>query len=187
LIWLWAFPGFVIVVILSWIVSRIRAYRRFFSDAHFLEVSQGVPPLKAAALDRMIAPNNKDEALAPSDPRILVTSAGVAFFYTIQHVENRFIHHYSVSEAGRITAAALGETYTLFVAKLLGVPFETLKLGMGQSGVRHAEFILSDAEQSEFAARATPEMSAAEVKAFHRECMEARERLRWKQLEEDAA
>jgi len=182
--WVWVFPGFVIAVIFLWIVSRIRAYRRFFADAHFLEVSQGVPRLKAAALDKVIAPD-EDEALLPSDPRALVTSAGLAFFYTIQHVGNRFVHHYSVSEAGRITAAALGETFTLFVAKLLGVPFEALKLEMGQSAIRHAEFILSDAEQSEFAARATLEMSAAEVKAFSRECMEVREHLRWKPLVED--
>ena len=184
MMWVWFIPGFAIAVIFLWIVSRIRAYRRFFADTHFLEVSQGVPRLKAAALDRIIAPN-EDQAPSPSDPRALVTSAGLAFFYTIHRVENRFVHHYSVSEAGRITAAALGETYTLFVAKLLGVPFGTLKLEMGQSAIRHAEFILSDAEQSEFAARATLEISAAEVKAFSRECMEVREHLRWKPLEED--
>ena len=70
----WVFPGFVIAVILLWIVSRIRAYRRFFADAHFMEISQGVPRLKAAALDRIIAPN-EDQAPSPSDPRALVTSA----------------------------------------------------------------------------------------------------------------
>jgi hypothetical protein len=182
--WVWVIPGFVIAVIFLGIVSRIRAYRRFFADAQFLEVSQGVPRLKAAALDRIIA-LNEDQAPSPSDPRALITSAGLIFFYTIHHVENRFVHHYSVSEAGRITAAALSETYTLFVAKLLRVPFEALKLEMGQSAIRHAEFILSDAEQSEFAARATLEISAAEVKAFRLECMEARERLRWTPLEED--
>jgi hypothetical protein len=182
--WVWVFPGFVIAVIFLWVVSRIRAYRRFFADAHFLEVSQVVRRLKAAALDRIIAPN-EDQALSPSDPRALVTSAGLAFFYTIHHVENRFVHHYSVSEVGRITAAALGETYALFVAKLLGVPFEALKLEMGQSAIRHVEFILSDAEQSEFAARETLEISAAEVKAFSRECMDVREHLLWKPLEED--
>jgi len=100
-------------------------------------------------------------------------------------VENRFVHYYSVSEVGRITAAALGETYALFVAKLLGVPFEALKLEMGQSAIRHAEFILSDAEQSEFAARETLEISTAEVNAFSHECMKAREHLRLKPLEED--
>jgi len=115
--WVWVFPGFVVAAIFLWIVSRICAYRRFFADGHFLEVSQGVPRLKAAALDRIIA-TNEDQALSPADPRALVTSAGLAFFYTIHHVENRFVHHYSVSEAGRITAAALGETYALFVAKL---------------------------------------------------------------------
>jgi hypothetical protein len=82
--WVWVFPGFVIAVIFLWIVSRIRAYRRFFADARFLEVSQGVPGLKAAALDRIIAPN-EDQALSPSDLRALVTSVGLVFFYTIQH------------------------------------------------------------------------------------------------------
>jgi hypothetical protein len=46
--WVWVFSGFVIAAIFLWIVSRIRAYRRFFADGRFLEVSQGVPWLKAA-------------------------------------------------------------------------------------------------------------------------------------------
>jgi hypothetical protein len=176
--WAWAVIGFALAAIVWWILSRSRAYSRFFSDAHFLEVARGIPRIKAAALDRILAPN-EDAALSPDDSRALVTSAGLAFFYTIQYIGDRFIHHYSVSEAGRITTAALGETYTLFVAKLLGVPFGALKLEIGRYAVRHAEFILSNAEQSAFVARATPEVSAEDVKTLRRELMEARERLQW--------
>jgi hypothetical protein len=180
--WGWLCAGSAIVALIGWILSRGGLYRRLFADAHFVEVARGVDRLKDAALERVIV-SDEDEVASPADRRTLVTSAGLALLYTVRAVEGRFVHHYSVSVAGRYTAHAVGETFTLFVAKLLGLPFEALALGVGRSTVHHAEFRLSAGEQAEFAARPVPVVSAAEVAVFRSEWVEASKRLRWERLE----
>lgn len=171
-----------VAALVGWIVFRLCKYRRLYADEHYLEIAREVARLKVVALDRIVAPD-EDEPPSPTDPRALVTGAGLALFYTVWRIEDRFVHHYSVSVAGDYTAHAVGETFTLFVAKLLGVPFEALALEVWPSTVHHAEFHLSAAEQSEFAERAVPKVSLAEIKSFRSEWMEAREHLRWHKLE----
>jgi hypothetical protein len=183
--WVWAVPGFALAVIVWWIVSRILAYRRLFADESFLEVAREVDRLKVAALNKITA-LDEDESSSPTDPRALVTSAGLALFYTVRRIDDRFVHHYSVSVAGRYTAHTVGEGFALFVAKLLGVPFEALTLEIGPSAVHHAEFHLSSAEQSRFALRAVARLSLAEIKSFRKEWLEARKYLQWKRLEEES-
>lgn len=178
----WICGGLVIVALVAWIVFRWTTYGRIFADAHFTEVAQGVARLKVAALERVVT-TDADEVRSPTDPRVLVTKAGLALVYTVRRLEDRFVHHYSVSVAGGFTAHAVGETFVLFAAKLLGVPFETLALGVGRSTVHHAEFQLSPSEQTEFAGRPVPEVSLAEIEAFRKEWFEARKRLQWQRLE----
>ena len=179
--WGWVCAGIAVAALVGWIVFRGAAYRRLFADGHFLEVAKGVSRIKAAALDKVIV-SGVNEVRLPDDSRALVTSAGLALLYTIRRVEDRFVHHYSVSAAGGYTAHAVGETFVLFVAKLLGVPFESLALGVGRSTVYHAEFQFSTVEQSEFAVRVVPEVSLAAVAAFRSAWVEARKQLQWQQL-----
>jgi len=179
--WGWVCAGLAVAAFVGWIVFRIRAYRRFFADEHFLEIAREVARLKIAALDRVVA-LDEHEAPSPTDPRALVTSAGLALFYTIRRIDDRFVHHYSVSVARGHTAHLVGEMFTLFVARLLGVPFEALTLEVGRSAVHHAEFHLPATEQSKFAERAAPKVSPIEITSFRKECMEVRKHLRWKRL-----
>jgi hypothetical protein len=143
--WEWICAGVAVAALIGWIVFRGAAYRRLFADDHLLEVARGVTRIKAAALDKVIA-TDEDEVRSPADPRVVVTSAGLALLYTVRRVEDRFVHHYSVSVAGGYTAHAVGETFVLFVARRLGVPSESLSLGVGRSTVHHAEFRLSAVE-----------------------------------------
>jgi hypothetical protein len=171
-----------LVALVAWIALRGAKYRRIFADRHFVEVAQGVARIRSAALSRVIV-SDDDVVRSPNDPRALVTSAGLALLYTIRRAENQFVHHYSVSLAGGYTAHAVGETFVLFVAKLFGVPFETLALGVGRSTVHHAEFELPQTEQAAFAGRQVLKVSPAEIAAFREEWIEARERLRWERLD----
>jgi hypothetical protein len=179
--WGWVCVGLPVAALLGWIALRIRKYRRLSADEHYFEMAREVARLKTAALDKVIA-LGADEAPSPSDPRASVTGAGLALFYTVRRSDDRFIHHYSVGVAGGYTSRLVGEMFTLFVARLLGVPFEALTLEVGRSTVHHAEFNLSAAEQSKFAERAVPAPSPAEVTSFRKEYLGARERLRWKRL-----
>lgn len=180
--WGWVFAGVVIVALVGWFVIRGATYRRIFADGHFAEVARGVARIKAAALERVIA-SDEDEMGSPADPRTLVTSGGLALVYTVTRMKDRFVHHYSVSVAGTYTAHAVGETFVLFVAKILGVPFELLALSVSRSTVHHAEFRLSSPEQAAFAERPVPEISLAEITAFRRERIEVSKQLQWQPLE----
>jgi hypothetical protein len=86
-------------------------------------------------------------------------------------------HHYSVSVASGYTSRVVGEMFTLFIARLLGVPFEALTLEVGRSAVHHAEFHLSAAEQVKFAELAVLKAQPAEITTFRREYMEVRKHL----------
>lgn len=175
------FAGLAVTSLITWIVYRSATYRRIFADAHFVEVAQGIVRLKAAALSRVIV-SDEDEVRSPTDLRTLITSAGLVLVYTIRRMDNMFVHHCSISLAGGYTAHAVGESFTLFVAKLLGVPFEQLALGVGRSTVHHAEFHLSEGAEATFAARSVPEVSPAVIKAFRNEWIEVSKRLQWNRL-----
>ena len=91
----------------------------------------------------------------------------------------RAVRHYSLSLAGGYTAHAVGAMFVLFVARVLGVPFQTLALSVAPSTVHHAEFHLSAAEQEGFTNRPVPELAPDEIMALRREFFDVRERLWW--------
>lgn len=179
--WGWVCASVTVAALVAWVVFRGGVYRRLFADGHFMEVARAAGRVKTAALGRVIT-SDDDEPRSPADPRAAVTSAGLALLYTVRRVEDRFVHHYSVSVAGGYTAHAVGETFVLFVARVLGVPVASLALGVGRSTVHHAEFQFTGAEQSEFAGRPVAEVSPAEVTAFRDEWVEARKQLQWRQV-----
>jgi hypothetical protein len=179
--WEWICLGLGVAAPVIWIALRVRLSRRLLAEEHFLEVARGVLRLKAAALERVIV-TEEDNVRWGEDPRTLVTSSRLAVIYTLHKTEEQeqFVHHYSMSVAGGYMAHAVGERLVLFVAKLLGVPFEKLALlVVVRSMVYHAEFILSEAEQAEFVSRSVSELSVAEVNAFLREFLEASKHLQW--------
>ena len=165
-------------VVLLWLLSRGGFYKRVFADEHFLEVARALPRVKAAAVGGVYETDEPMES-PENNPRVLVTSAGLVLAYTVRCDGDRYVHHYSVSAAGGVTAHSLGEPYVLFVAKLLGVPYDALNLGVGRSTVHHAEFYTDEAGLAEFAARPVAEMSATDVTSFRREWIAVREKLQW--------
>jgi len=105
----------------------------------------------------------------------LLVAALVGWIFSRSRAYRR--HHYSVSVAGGYTSRVVGEMFTLFIARLLGVPFEALTLEVGRSAVHHAEFHLSAAEQVKFAELAIPKAQPAEITSFRKEYMEVRKHL----------
>jgi len=71
----------------------------------------------------------------------------------------------------------------LFIATLLGIPFEQLVLSVVvKSTVHHAEFNLSEEEQAQFVGKAVQESGVADVTNFLRNVLEARKYLRWQRI-----
>src|SRR5688572_9042641 len=99
--WGWICATLAVVALVAWVVSRSRFYGRVFAADHILDFVRGVAKAKAAALARVVH-SEEDHVRSPEDPRVFVSSAGLALIYTVGTVEGRFIHHYSISVAGGI-------------------------------------------------------------------------------------
>ncbi|HEY6258226.1 MAG TPA: hypothetical protein VIY51_20785 [Xanthobacteraceae bacterium] len=161
-----------------WSTTRLSLYRRLFAVPHLMQFAQGIPALKQAAMRGLIA--SDAAAVEPSDDaRILRTSAGLALVYTIsKRAGGSYVHHASVSIPGRVTAHAVGETFVLLWAKLLGVEYARLTLQVSPTSVHHAEFVLDAHEQSAFAQRAVEAPAVEWLQTFQAECEKARQSLR---------
>jgi hypothetical protein len=160
------------------VVSRVLRYEKLFGIRHLMQFAQALPALKQAAM-RQVMTGGDGVAPSPGDDRILQTSAGLAFVYTVSiDPDGRFVHHASASLPGRVTAHAIGETFILLWARLLGVEYGRLVLQVSPATVYHAEFVLGDGEQADFAARPVETPSAEMLKEFQAECFRARQQLR---------
>src|SRR5262249_31753325 len=157
------------------LLSRGLPYRRLFADEHFLEIAQAAAGLKAAAFERA----NMGEPTTPSDPRILMTRCGLAVVYTLRRTEEDFIHHFSVSVAGSITAHAVGATFVTFVSQIIGLPLATMRFEIAPSTVHQGEATLGQDEHERLAGSPTPAISTISVAEFRRACQEARRALVW--------
>jgi hypothetical protein len=171
--WWWILAN-LMVLAAWWILSRALAYQRLFAVPHLIQFGQALPGMKRAAMQN-IFPGDP----SPDDARVLRTSAGLVFVYTISIDDaGKYVHHVSVSIPGRVMAHAVGEAFILLWAKLLGVPFEYLVLRMSPATVHHAEFVLDESEQSAFAERPVETPTEELLKAFQAECLKARLDLR---------
>ncbi len=161
-----------------WLLLRLRAYHMLFADSHLMEFGQALPALKQAAMQHATAGDERDPP-PPGDGRALQTSAGLAFVYTVSvDPAGKHVHHASVSIPGRVTAHAVGETFILLWARLLGVGYDRLVLEVSPATVHHAEFVLDEGEQAAFEWRPAEAPTADMLKAFQVECLRVRQNLR---------
>jgi hypothetical protein len=178
MMWFLACLAIAAVGLISWIMLRLSWYRRLFAVPHLMEFSQGLAAVKRAAMRDMIVSDEKG-VQPPDDARILRTSAGLALLYTVSlGAAGTYVHHASVSVPGRPTAHAVGETFILLWAKLLGVEYGRLALDVSPMTVHHAEFVLNEREQSELAQRPVEMPTAEWLQVFLAECTAARQSLR---------
>jgi hypothetical protein len=175
---MWWLLACLAIVAVWWILSRVFSYSRLFAVPHLMQFGEALPALKQAA---MRDPMAGDGCIAPSpdDARIMRTSVGLVLVYTVSiDAAGRYVHHASVSIPGRVTAHAVGETFLLLWARLLGIGYDGLVLQMSPATVHHAEFALDESEQADFARRPVEAPTAEFLKAFQAECLTARQNLR---------
>jgi hypothetical protein len=173
----WLLAGLAFVI-LWWLLARMRSYQKLFALAHVMEFARALPALKQAAMQNVMTGDGW-VAPPPDGPRILRTSAGLVFVYTIGiDPAGKYVHHASVSVPGGVTAHAVGEMFILLWARLLGVGCERLVLQMSPATVHHAEFVLDEGEQAEFAQRVVEAATADKLKALQAECLRVRQNMR---------
>jgi len=176
--WLLTLLAIAAASLVWWIVRRLFWYRRLFAVPHLMEVGQGLAAVKRAATRDMIA-SEANGVDSPDDTRILRTSAGFVLLYTISKgAPGTYVHHASVSIPGHPTAHAVGDTFILLWAKLLGIEYWRLVLDVSPMTVHHAEFVLNEQEQSDFTQRLVEAATAEWMQAFLAECATARQNIR---------
>src|SRR5262249_45910610 len=144
------------------VVSRAKTYRRLFGDDHFLEIAKAAARLKAAGVEQLTQ-TDSDLPSSSDDPRILLTSAGLAIVYTVRQEEAAFRHHCSVGVQRGITANAVGGTFLMYVARLLGLPIERMQFEIGKSTVHHGEVVLDAAQHEALVSARVPPVTASNV------------------------
>jgi hypothetical protein len=177
--WVLGAVAVLLVAIFVWGVwSRTRMYRRLFSDRHFLELAGAAVALQQAGLDRPIT--DSDQIKSQSDPRCLLTSAGLAVVYTVSTNDSEITHHCSVSLAAGPTARAVGEIFLLLMTKLLGLPIDKLRVHIGSSTVHHALAILTLSEHARLASAPAFELTADNLEHVRREIHDLRANPEWR-------
>ena len=160
------------------VLSRVRRYRRLLADEHFLEIARAASRLKGAALWNVIL-SDGDMPKSPDDPRICLTTRGLAIVYTVQQDGQRFIHHCSVGLAGGITTHAVGGLFLAFVTKLLGLPWARMSFGVAASTVHHGELVVGPEEHQSISSLVAPAPSLESIAVDRRVAFGAKNHFAW--------
>lgn len=116
-------------------------YGALMSEEHFHEIRERAPAYRAGALTGGGGP-----ITGPDDPRVLLTSAGLAVIFTADAAESPVVHHFSLSAGGTYLASAAAAQlgYTLLTA--LGYDPGRALVAHSDEGVWHMVLPLSASE-----------------------------------------
>lgn len=171
----WIALGIVALLFVGFIAMRARAHGRLISAAHVMEVANALGKLKAVALELCA----DDRPPSPGDPRVFVSSAGLAVAYTARQVGTTFAHHCSISLGGGYTAHALGATFAAIAAKQLGLPWNEMALLVEQSTVHHAHIDLDAERHAAIAGSTVPTIDLSAARELHRWAFDSRRTPDW--------
>ena len=167
--------GGVILLVIAWWVVRSLAgqpsYASFFQPAHVVELSRILSPIRAASLANVQAGDEPPPPAALEAQRAM-SSQGLRILYTVTSVQDRFIHHYSLS-VGSYTPHAVGRTFGMVVGRLLGLDPAALQVARSNNAVWHLVAELSAEEQARFVQAAPPELGLEAAAELLRECTAA--------------
>lgn len=153
MLWLVMVVGILLIFGFWLLSSSARHYKNIFDAPHLIEFAEGVVRVRQGALEHETK-DGEEKPFIESDPRVFVSSRGVALTYTIsaesENGERSFEHHFAISQAGRPTTHALGEFFSLYVAILLNLEGSPAAAFSSHIGVHHMVFRLSSAEQDEW-------------------------------------
>jgi hypothetical protein len=116
--------------------------------------------------------------LAPSNPRAFQSTAGLLIVYSISTHETAVVHHVSVGVAGDVTAGAVGLTFVVWLAMLVGLPVDRVVVQVGKSTVYHGEVRFTPEEHDRLANASVLVVAPAGLMALRRACLAARSQLR---------
>lgn len=155
-----------------YVLGRSPHYTKMFSDEHVVEFAEAVARLKSVALER-IEEFDKPRLPDPNDPRRFRTSGGIFLLYTITREGGNYLHHYSLRDDQGYTAQAVGRTFAILAAMVLGVDPMTIRIERSENAVFHAEFTLDEAGQCAFTDRPPLTVTKEQARRLQDEAIKA--------------
>ena len=127
-------------------------YEEILTDEHYLEIAKLISEEKASAIElgnKEISPSGSAQNREIADPRVRISGKGVVAMYTVELVENQYLHRISFSHHGHALAFAAGGRFAFFSLTTLGV--DPASVIVAHSGVTHVAFVLDRGKQNAFA------------------------------------
>lgn len=180
----------------------LNKYQLIFAKEHFIEFAEQLADLKKKLQTKLNLPaaisdpsNQKDSPKddqsdnqmgnqpvpsepAETEPDYFITSAGLAFLYSVRSEGEERAHHLSLSYFGQPLAYAAATTFLAFTARLLRVAPERFAVSRSRQGIYHASFRLSAAEHADLLNRQIEIPAADRIKSIQLECNQVRD-LNW--------
>jgi len=166
---------------LGWLM--VRKYSAIYSHQHLLEFARSMTRIKEEAL----ASADAGPGLEPMTPQrlppgALLTSAGIALFYTVGRDENGYIHQLSMSHRGDWFEPAAAKVLVAYVHALLDLQATPIALGLSDGGRYYMAFELDAEAHRDYAARPVKVPTLAEMPRIYQQCCDRAEHLEFREF-----
>lgn len=140
-------------------------YEEILTDEHYVEIAKLVAEEKAPAVQRgnqqFSIPAGSAQNREMADPRVRISGKGVVAIYTVELIENQYLHRISFSRNGRPLAFAAGGRFAYFALAALGV--DPASVYVAHSGVTHVGFVFDRGKHDAYASSGTKIPGVAEL------------------------
>jgi hypothetical protein len=159
----WYVLAGILVLLLFRLTLSARKYARIFAGTHYAEIADLLGPARDAAAERANDPPEENPSFAEEDPRLFVSSAGLAVGYSAARKEDGFEHRLTVALTTSYTTRAVGEAFALFVAEAMSWPMDRARFVKTEQRTFHGQVTLSEAEHEAWASGPAPTAADTEV------------------------
>lgn len=170
------------LLLLLWLgLVMLRKYSAIYSHQHLLEFARNMTRIKQEALAAAdAAPGLEQLTLTRLPPGALLTSAGIALFYTVGREQDGYVHQLSMSHRGDWFEPAAAKVLVAYVHTLLDLGATPIALALSDSGRYYMAFELDGDAHRDFADRPVKVPTLAEMPAIYQQCCERAENLEFR-------
>lgn len=161
------------------VVIKGRKYNALYSPAHFIELAHDLQRAKDSACRNIGDPPKTPPT---DDDRVILSSCRIASMYTVEQLDGRFLHYFSISIAGSYTPHAIGGMFTVYFTNLLRIPHDKLQLGISPANVYHCRYELTAGEHDAVQSLRIPIPTDEAAVELHRQSMVDRDKLDWARM-----
>jgi len=186
MLWLLIAPLWIALLIgLIWVFLRAKnlagRYEAIFDQAHLIEFAECVRRIRSGALQNegiVQTPGFPENAVDDLPPGAARTSAGLVLFYSVDHEDGGWQHHFSMSWQGGFFAESTARFLFAYLHHLLELEGTEVALGLSEGGRYHMAWQLDDEAQAVFKHRDVVVPVSEDVQDVLQQCWHTAEQVR---------